>query len=680
MVSEVVEVVEEFLIPRHALWAVLVDPRLYPRLWSGVGACEQVDMVDGHPILSVRIGTPDTGIATVRVQLMVGRKYEGFDLLCDELGCFVTVGIRSEGAVTRVGVTFFGPGRVHPGLGRLGNAAVVRWTKAGLERVADHAGWVPTSVLCADQRSQLRRRAYVARRILATGMLRWRPDLAVRQLAGLAWWGCTPTGGYAVAALRAPDRAAIVDDWGVCTFVEMHRRGRKLAAALTALGLGPRDTVGLLSRNHLEMVECIVAAGRVGVDLVLLHQRLAPDRIAAIVENGSVSALFVDGDLEPMVHAVNSDVPVYSCDGRSGVPGRVSVENLIALGHRGFGGPLRRGRLVVPTSGTGGPPKGAWTPRARGCRAVAALLSRIPLRPTETMLIAAPLSHSWGLAGLQVGITLRATVVLPERVGPEDCLRHIAENRVTAMVVVPSLLRGLLDLPFEVLTRYDISSLRTVVSCGAALSGETTLRFMDTFGDILYNVYGSAEAALVSIADPVDLQISPGTVGRPPRGTTVAVLGPDLRPVPIGAIGRIFVRNHMLFNGYADAPPPEHCAGLIDSGDLGFMDVAGRLFVVGRATDMIVSRGETMFARPVEEALEALPQVREAAVVGVPDGDLGQRVAAFVVRWDGAGLDPDAVRHYIRHRLGRLSVPQDVHFLDTLPRSEIGTVLKHLLS
>ncbi len=271
-------------------------------------------------------------------------------------------------------------------------------------------------------------------------------------------------------------------------------------------------------------------------------------------------------------------------------------------------------------------------------------------------------------------------MVLSDRFDAEDCLRRIAEHRVTALIVVPVMVNRILDLPERVRERYDLSSLKIVASCGAPLAGATVLRFLAAFGDILYNVYGSTEVSWASIADPADLRVSPTTAGRPPLGTKIGVLGPDRRPLPVGAVGRIFVGNHMLFDGYTDATPPDEADGMLDTGDISYLDATGKLFVAGRDDEMIISGGENVFPRAVEEALSHLPQVCEVAVVGVPDHEFGQRLAAFVVKRPGSGLDSDMVRNYIRHRVSRFSVPRDVTFLEALPRNATGKILKRMLA
>jgi acyl-CoA synthetase (AMP-forming)/AMP-acid ligase II len=183
-----------------------------------------------------------------------------------------------------------------------------------------------------------------------------------------------------------------------------------------------------------------------------------------------------------------------------------------------------------------------------------------------------------------------------------------------------------------------------------------------------------------TIADPTDLRVAPTTAGRPPLGTRIAILGQNGHPVPVGAVGRIFVGNDMLFDGYTNATSPAIEDQLMDTGDLGYLDASGRLFVAGRDDEMIISGGENVFPRPVEEAIALLPQVADVAVVGVPDREFGQRLSAFVVRAQGAAMDENMVKEYVRNRLSRFSIPRDVTFVDQLPRTATGKVLKRRLT
>jgi fatty-acyl-CoA synthase len=230
-----------------------------------------------------------------------------------------------------------------------------------------------------------------------------------------------------------------------------------------------------------------------------------------------------------------------------------------------------------------------------------------------------------------------------------------------------------------VLERYDLSGVRAVPVSGSALPGNLSDRWMDHFGDNLYNLYGSTEVAWATIATPQDLREAPGTAGKPPRGTVVKLFDDDGKPVAQGDTGRIFVGNEMQFEGYTGGGNKDVIEGLMSSGDVGHFDEKGRLFVDGRDDDMIVSGGENVFPQEVEDLLSGHEKVAEAAVFGVDDEQFGQRLKAVVVTKDGAELSEDEVKKYVKSNLAGYKVPRDVEFIDELPRNATGKVLKREL-
>ncbi len=689
MVTDIVEVTADMPVARDTVWQLLTEPATYARLFTGIGACDPVGPVGGLPQWQVRVGGPHTEVRTLAVGLLDDGRGHRFELRCVAVGSFVAVRLRQREDDVRVTVTYFAPGRIHPAVAALDNEGLEAWTHEGLGRLVQLAQGAPTSIVVNGQDSALSFRAAVIRQMIASGVVRtYRPDRGVRQIGSLATWGFTLGGGYAAAAAYEPGGVAIVDRDGVRSFTEIHERTQALAGAMSeALGLTARDAIGLLARNRAGAVETMVAAGKLGVDVVLLNAGLSPRQLEETVQRHRLTTLFVEDCLDPLIRYLSFEVRRYRTDRgaanrdrASADPDRTTIDDLIALGHTEFRRPQSPGRSIVLTSGTSGAPKGARRPHPKGFGTVAALLSRIPWKMNETMVIPAPLFHTWGLAALQLSTALRATVVLQEQFDARECLRLVAENRAGTLILVPTMVQRILDLPASEHARYDVSSLRVVASCGAPLTAATVLRFTEAFGEILYNIYGSTEVSWATVATPEDLRISPTTAGRPPLGTRVAVLDGDRRPVPVGATGRIFVGNRMLFDGYVNYAPPEESDGLLDTGDLGYLDAARRLFIAGRGDEMIISGGENVFPRPVEEALSYLPQITDVAVVGVPDHEFGQRLAAYVVKCEGSGLDSDMIRTYIRNRLSRFSVPRDVTFLDALPRGETGKILKRLLA
>jgi acyl-CoA synthetase (AMP-forming)/AMP-acid ligase II len=304
----------------------------------------------------------------------------------------------------------------------------------------------------------------------------------------------------------------------------------------------------------------------------------------------------------------------------------------------------------------------------------------VPLRARMRTMLAAPLFHAWGLSMFGMGLSLGATFVLQRRFDPEATLGAIDEHRCEALIVVPVMLQRILDLPESVRAGYDTSSLRVVAASGSALPGDLAARWMDAFGDNLHNIYGSTEVANATIATPVDMRAAPGTAGKPPRGTVVKLLDEHGVEVPQGDTGRIFVGNSMLFEGYTGGGDKDRAGALMSSGDVGRFDEAGRLFVEGRDDDMIVSGGENVFPKEVEDLLARHPAVAEAACIGVADEQFGQRLHAFVALRAGQEMEEDELKVYVRENLARFKIPRGVTFVDELPRNATGKVLKRELA
>jgi fatty-acyl-CoA synthase len=534
---------------------------------------------------------------------------------------------------------------------------------------------------------QARYKLQVGRVLLEAGMLGpTRPDRALRALAALRTWGMTPAAAYAGAAARTPDRVAIVDERGSLTFEEVQRRTNALAHELARAGVAEGDGVAIMCRNHRGFIESTVALSKLGANSLYLNTAFAGPQIADVLKREQPTALIYDEEFAPLVlegaplasrFVAWSETPAsLRAEG-----GDELLEDLIARGEQGgLQPPSDHGRVVILTSGTTGAPKGANRKQPDSVEPLAALLSKIPLRARQTTMIAAPMFHSWGFAHFTLGLPLGSTFVLRRRFDPEATLDAVAQHRATALVVVPVMLQRILELPPDTIERHDVSSLRVIALSGSALPGELALRAMDTFGDVLYNLYGSTEVAWATIATPEDLRAAPGTAGRPPMGTVVKLLDGEGREVAEGEGGRIFVANEMMFEGYTGGGSKEIVGGLMSTGDVGHFDAGGRLFVDGRDDEMIVSGGENVFPREVEDLLHDHGDIEEAAVIGVEDSEFGQRLRAFVVLRDGSKLSEAEVQRHVRDNLARFKVPREVVFVEQLPRNATGKVLKRELA
>jgi len=487
-----------------------------------------------------------------------------------------------------------------------------------------------------------------------------------------------------IGAIRHPDRVAIRDERGDLTYRELHEHANALANAWHERGLEAGDGVAILVRNHRGFLEAVFGAVLCGARVILLNTSFSGPQLREVAEREGTDLLVHDDEFAAVVEGVQPRrgrfrawVDDPGAEARDGD----TLDALIAAASAKS--PPKAGRaakLVILTSGTTGTPKGAPRDEPRSLAILGGLLSRIPLRAGETTELTTPMFHTLGLAATALGLALGSTMVLHRRFDPEVTLDSLAANRATALVVVPVMLQRIVELGETEIADRDLRSLRVIFVSGSAIGPSLVRRATGAFGPVIYNLYGSTEVAEATIATPDDLALDPATVGRPPRGTVVKILGEDGTELPAGDTGRIFVGNHAQFEGYSGGGHKEQIDGLMSSGDVGHFDQRGLLFIDGREDEMIVSGGENVFPAEVEHLLAGHEAIVEAAAIGVDDDRFGQRLKAFVVVRDGMSLTEDEVRAYVRENLAAYKVPREVVFLDELPRNSTGKVLKRTLS
>ena len=502
-----------------------------------------------------------------------------------------------------------------------------------------------------------------------------------RKLVGLGRavlrWGTGPAGGFASLAVRTPDRVGLIDELGELTFGELHRRSNALARGLQSLGVGEGDSVAVMCRNHRGFVDASIAVAKLGADILYLNTAFAGPQLVDVLQRERPTVVVHDEEFTALLAKADVEHRLLAwVDGAS--ESDETLEALIAAHDDSeLSAPGRHARIVILTSGTTGTPKGAPRKEA-GIDAAVSMLSRMPLRAGWTTHIAAPLFHTWGFAHLALAMLLGSTVVLRRRFDPEGALRAIEEHRCESFVVIPVMLQRILALPDEILDAHALETLKVVAASGSALPGTMALSWMDHFGDNLYNIYGSTEVAYASIATPEDLRAQPGSAGMPPYGTVVKIFDEDGHEVEQGGVGRIFVGNNMLFEGYTGGGSKDMIDGLMSTGDVGRFDPDGRLYVEGRDDEMIVSGGENVFPKEVEDCLVGHDAVAEAAAIGVDDDDYGKRLRAFVsLRVAGSGQPgEDDLKAHVKAHLAGYKVPREIVILDELPRNATGKVLK----
>jgi acyl-CoA synthetase (AMP-forming)/AMP-acid ligase II len=508
-----------------------------------------------------------------------------------------------------------------------------------------------------------------------------RPDKALRVGSTFLRWGASPATGIATAAIHHPHEIAIIDERGSLSFERLHRRSNALANSFAAMGIGYGDGIGIMCRNHRGFVEVTLAAAKLGASALYLNTMFAGPQLAEVTRREGPKALVYDEEFAGLLEGVDDSVArVVGWSEEEGSGGEVTLEQLLAAGEDSdLSPPPDKPRFVILTSGTTGTPKGAQRSSPDGLFTIAALIDKIPFRSRMTMMIAAPLFHSWGFFHFVMSLPTASTMVLRRRFDPEETLRATQQSRADVLAAVPVMVQRILGLPDETLAAYDLSSLRITSLSGSALPGELAIAWMDRFGDTVYNLYGSTEVAYATIATPEDLRAAPGTAGRPPRGTVVRLFDEQGREVPREAVGRIFVGNEMSFEGYTGGGGKEAIDGLLSSGDVGHFDAEGRLFIDGRDDEMIVSGGENVFPREVEDLLADCDGVVEVAVIGVDDAEFGQRLKAFVVLEEGATIGAADLNAHVKANLASYKTPREIEFLDELPRNATGKVLKREL-
>jgi acyl-CoA synthetase (AMP-forming)/AMP-acid ligase II len=503
-----------------------------------------------------------------------------------------------------------------------------------------------------------------------------RPDKALKIGSTFLRWGASPATGVATAAIHHPHELAIVDERGALSWERLHRRSNALAHSLAEMGIGPGDGVGIMCRNHRGFIEATLAAAKLGASALYLNTMFAGPQLAEVTKREGPKALVYDEEFTELLSEVEPSVKriVGWCDGTVSEP---TLEGLIEGGDESdLKPPAEKPKFVILTSGTTGTPKGAQRSSPEGLMPIASLIDKIPFRARMTMMIAAPLFHSWGFLHFVISLPTAATMVLRRKFDPEDTLRAVEQSRADVLAAVPVMVQRILTLPEETLDRYSLPSLKITSLSGSALPGELAIAWMDRFGDNVYNLYGSTEVSFATIAVPEDLRAAPGTAGKPPRGTQIRLYDENGTEVPPGAVGRIFVGNEMAMEGYTGGGGKEMIDGLYSSGDVGHFDENGRLFIDGRDDEMIVSGGENVFPREVEDLLADHHAVEEVAVIGVEDAEFGQRLKAFVVTRAGLEITEADLTAHVKANLAAYKTPREVEFLDELPRNATGKVLK----
>ena len=519
----------------------------------------------------------------------------------------------------------------------------------------------------------------------STGML-WeiRPAGVFELLRSINRDYANPSLVFTVHAKNQPSRVAIRFRGRSTTYGELDDRIDRLASGLVGRGLSRKESVLVMMKNRPELIELGAAAGRAGAAQVAVSWRSTPSELAYLAGNSGARFIFFDHALWPTVEQAQSkiDLPRDRFVAVGGdVPGCVRYEDVLSTEKREIEGDDEAAAVVTYTSGTTGKPKGAIRrfPREMFVQMLE-FISETPIKCDDVHLVVCPMYHMTAYAFSTITHVVGGTVVIADEFKPETFLELVEQERVTTTAIVPTMLNRLVALGPEAIRAHRTRSLRAIICGGAQLPGQLAVEAMDVLGDVVFNFYGATELGIVTLAAPADLRAAPGTIGQIVPGNDVLLLDDRKNPVKDGDVGELYVKNAMLVAGYhgnPDAMRDSMHSGYFSVGDLARRDSDGRYFIEGRKRDMVITGGVNVYPAEVENAIEDHPQVLEAAVIGVPDPEWGERVKAFVVAKPGERIDGEQLKQFLRERIAGPKIPREYAFIDALPRNPTGKVLKN---
>lgn len=498
---------------------------------------------------------------------------------------------------------------------------------------------------------------------------------------------------FMLHASNKPEKTALVAGPRRYSYAEADQLINRLANALRGAGLERGAPIALMMKNSAEYIIAQETLPRIGAAAVQIGTRLKAAEVAHIIDNAQPRAVIVDLAFEELV------AEAYAI---AGAPAPASILVVGAEHHHpgdgtAFDEALEHaspedvprsnddsgGKVIVYTSGTTGKPKGASRDLGQtGLASVIDMLSTVGANHDDRHLVVCPLYHSAAPAFVKMIYSLGGTVVLLPKFDAEAVLGAVERERITSAFMVPTQLARLADADPSVRRRYDTSSLRWIMSGAAPLPTDTARRFQASFGPILWNFYGATETGLVSLAGPVDHEARPATVGRLLRDNEAMLLDDGGNQVASGQVGELWIRNGTLITDYhrnEAATRASRRDGFFSVGDLARLDSDGYLYIESRVHDMVISGGVNIYPREIEDVLHDHPAIAEAAVVGIPDPEWGESLAAFIVRRAGSEITAEEVILHCRDLLADYKRPRRVEFVAELPRNPTGKVLKREL-
>ncbi|QQK76428.1 AMP-binding protein [Salicibibacter cibarius] len=485
---------------------------------------------------------------------------------------------------------------------------------------------------------------------------------------------------YTLNCAHLGEKPAIICEGQSISHRELEKRTNQVAHLLMSMGYKKNDRIAIVAKNHIEYPVIIIGAAKAGVSFTPINYRMTEEEIAGLLQHCRPRGLFFSEEYLDIVENLKAHI---------GVSDYFNIDNFASMELNLQ--PNHKPQIELEsqdiyyigyTSGTTGTPKGSVV--SHESRGMLILINAVEfgIGTGGVHLVAGPIYHSAPHVFLLTQLVMGGTVVLMKEFDPEEVLKHISEYQVTNMFMAPTMYNFVLDLDERTKERYDISSVKTMISGGSSLPTRIKEKITSEFANAgLYEFYGASETGVNTLLYPHEQLQRPQSAGKAAPFNDIKILDDEGNEVPTGEVGTIYTKNPYYFKGYLDRP--EETAKVfhhdyITAGDLATKDDDGYIYIVGRKKDMVISGGVNIFPEEIEEVLYKHPDIKEAAVIGVPDEKWGESLKAFIVSRNN-DLKGDAVIDFVKQHLASYKKPKIVDFVNELPRNASGKILKREL-